>query len=70
LQVIAAPFEQKRQRLEQMCQFQTPSSVAATPHQTINTHTLARIAMTWVTTLPGTMLLSFALGVGFFVAFD
>ena len=44
-------------------------SVAATPHQTINTHTLARIAMTWVTTLPGTMILSFALGVGFFVAF-
>jgi phosphate/sulfate permease len=44
-------------------------SVAATPHQTINTHTLARIAMTWVTTLPGTMVLSFALGVGFFVAF-
>jgi phosphate/sulfate permease len=44
-------------------------SVAATPHQTVNTHTLARIAMTWVTTLPGTMLLSFALGVGFFVAF-
>ena len=44
-------------------------SVVATPHQTINTHTLARIAMTWVTTLPGTMLLSFALGVAFFIAF-
>jgi len=44
-------------------------SVAATPKQTINTHTLARIAMTWVTTLPGTMILSFALGVVFFVAF-
>jgi phosphate/sulfate permease len=44
-------------------------SVAATPKQTINTHTLARIAMTWVTTLPGTMILSFALGVAFFVAF-
>lgn len=44
-------------------------TVAATPKQSINTHTLARIAMTWVTTLPGTMILSFALGVGFFVAF-
>lgn len=44
-------------------------SVAATPHQHINLHTLGRIAMTWVTTLPGTVLLSFGLGVGFFVAF-
>lgn len=44
-------------------------SVAATPHQHINLHTLGRIAMTWVTTLPGTVLLSFALGVAFFVAF-
>lgn len=44
-------------------------SVAATPHQRINLHTLGRIAMTWVTTLPGTVLLSFALGVTFFVAF-
>jgi len=43
-------------------------SVSATPNQTINTSTLARIAMTWVTTLPGTMLLSFALGVVFFKA--
>lgn len=44
-------------------------SVAATPHQRINLHTLGRIALTWVTTLPGTILLSFALGVVFFVAF-
>lgn len=42
-------------------------SVAATPHQRINTHTLGRIAMTWVTTLPGTVLLSFGLGVVFFM---
>jgi len=44
-------------------------SVAATPHQSINYNTLARIAMTWVTTLPGTLLLSFALGVVFYSAF-
>lgn len=44
-------------------------SVAATPHQHINMHTLGRIAMTWVTTLPGTILLSFGLGVAFFAAF-
>lgn len=44
-------------------------SVAATPKQTINTHTLGRIALTWVTTLPGTMILSFGLSVAFFLAF-
>jgi phosphate/sulfate permease len=44
-------------------------SVSATPHQKINTTTLARIAMTWVTTLPGTVILSFALGLVFHVAF-
>jgi phosphate/sulfate permease len=45
-------------------------SVAATPHQSINMHTLGRIALTWVTTLPGTVLLSFGLGIAFFVAFS
>lgn len=44
-------------------------SVAASPHQSINHHTLVRIVMTWVTTLPGTLLLSFALGVVFHLAF-
>lgn len=44
-------------------------SVAATPHQSINHHTLMRIVLTWVTTLPGTLLLSFALGVAFHLAF-
>jgi phosphate/sulfate permease len=44
-------------------------SVAATPHQSINYQTLSRIALTWVTTLPGTLLLSFALGIVFHVAF-
>jgi len=44
-------------------------SVAATPHQFINYQTLSRIALTWVTTLPGTLLLSFALGIVFHVAF-
>ena len=44
-------------------------SVAATPGQKINTNTLARIALTWVTTLPGTVILSFALGIAFHVAF-
>lgn len=44
-------------------------SVSATPHQKINTHTLARIALTWVTTLPGTVILSFALGIAFHLAF-
>ena len=44
-------------------------SVAATPHQSVNYHTLSRIALTWVTTLPGTLLLSFALGIVFHTAF-
>jgi len=44
-------------------------SVSATPGQKINTNTLARIALTWVTTLPGTVILSFALGIAFHVAF-
>ncbi len=44
-------------------------SVSATPHQKINTNTLARIALTWVTTLPGTVILSFALGIAFHLAF-
>lgn len=44
-------------------------SVSATPHQRINTNTLARIALTWVTTLPGTVILSFALGIAFHLAF-
>jgi phosphate/sulfate permease len=44
-------------------------SVAATPGHSVNRETLARIAITWVTTLPATILLSFALGVAFYAAF-
>ncbi len=44
-------------------------SVAATPGQQVNRSTLSRIALTWVTTLPATMLLSFALGIVFHLAF-
>jgi len=44
-------------------------TVSATPNQKINTNTLARIALTWVTTLPGTVILSFALGIAFHAAF-
>lgn len=44
-------------------------TVAGTPGQRINRSMLAKIMMTWVTTLPGTMLLSFALGMVFYFAF-
>lgn len=44
-------------------------TVVATPHQHINQTTITHIAMTWVTTLPGTMLLSFATGIIFHLAF-
>lgn len=43
-------------------------TVAGTPGQQINWITLRRIVMTWLTTLPGTMLLSFSLGVVFHLA--
>ena len=43
-------------------------TVAGTPGQRINWLTLRKIVMTWLTTLPGTMLLSFALGVVFHLA--
>lgn len=44
-------------------------TVAGTPGQHINWGTLRRIIVTWLTTLPGTMLLSFALGIVFHLAF-
>ena len=44
-------------------------SVAATPGQRVNRSMLGRIALTWVTTLPATMLLSGALGIVFHLAF-
>ena len=44
-------------------------TVVATPHQHINQKTIASIIMTWVTTLPGTVMLSFAMGIVFHLAF-
>ena len=44
-------------------------TVVATPGETVNWETLRRIAFTWVTTLPGCMILSFALAIMFNIAF-
>lgn len=43
-------------------------TVAVSPGQSVNRSTISKILMTWVTTLPGTLLLSFALGVVFYTA--
>jgi phosphate/sulfate permease len=40
-------------------------TVVGTKDQTVNQKTIASIALTWVTTLPGTLLLSFAMGIVF-----
>lgn len=42
-------------------------TVVATQH--INQTTIMHIVITWITTLPGTMLLSFATGIVFHLAF-
>jgi phosphate/sulfate permease len=40
-------------------------TVVGTKGQTVNEKTITSIALTWVTTLPGTLLLSFAMGIVF-----
>jgi phosphate/sulfate permease len=40
-------------------------TVVGTKGQTVNEKTIASIAVTWVTTLPGTLLLAFAMGIVF-----
>ena len=44
-------------------------TVVGTKGQQVNQKTIASIALTWVTTLPGTLLLSFAMGIVFQRAF-
>ena len=44
-------------------------TVVATPGEKVNRETLRKIAFTWVTTLPGCMILSFALAIMFNIAF-
>ncbi len=44
-------------------------TVIATPGEKVNRETLRKIAFTWVTTLPGCMILSFALAIMFSIAF-
>ena len=43
-------------------------SVAGTKGEKVNMHTVGKIAMTWVTTLPGTVIVSFILSVVFYLA--
>jgi phosphate/sulfate permease len=43
-------------------------SVAGTKGEKVNMHTAGKIAMTWFTTLPGTVLVSFILSVIFYLA--
>jgi phosphate/sulfate permease len=43
-------------------------TVAGTRGERVNLHTATRIAMTWFTTLPGTVILSFVLALIFYVA--
>ena len=43
-------------------------SVAGTRGEKVNMHTVAKIAMTWATTLPGTVIVSFILSLIFYVA--
>jgi phosphate/sulfate permease len=43
-------------------------SVAGTKGEKVNMHTVGKIAMTWVTTLPGTVIVSFVLSLIFYVA--
>ena len=43
-------------------------SVAGTRGEKVNMHTVGKIAVTWFTTLPGTVILSFVLSLIFFVA--
>jgi phosphate/sulfate permease len=43
-------------------------SVAGTKGERVNMHTAGKIAMTWVTTLPGTVVISFILSVIFYLA--
>ena len=43
-------------------------SVAGTTGEKINMHTAGKIGLTWVTTLPGTVIVSFILSVIFYLA--
>jgi low-affinity inorganic phosphate transporter len=43
-------------------------SVAGTRGEKVNMHTVGKIAMTWATTLPGTVIVSFVLSLIFYVA--
>jgi Phosphate transporter family len=43
-------------------------SVAGTKGEKVNMHTVGKIAMTWATTLPGTVIVSFVLSLIFYVA--
>ena len=43
-------------------------SVAGTKGEKVNMHTVGKIAITWATTLPGTVIVSFVLSLIFYVA--
>jgi phosphate/sulfate permease len=43
-------------------------TVAGTRGEKVNMHTVGKIALTWFTTLPGTVMLSFVLAVIFYIA--